>query len=187
LRNLIHLAYDLKPYQMSPKGPSWIDTDRFVIQAHTTAPANNREMMQMLQPVLADRFHLTVHWADQQAPAYLLQVANHRLKLEAATKTDHCGEISLRETTLKADCLTLDDFAEALQDFAFKTQPVLNRTGVNKEARYRFNLEFNLGDDPAAGPSIFAALPDQLGLTLKTGKAPVRKFFIDRVIHPQGN
>jgi bla regulator protein BlaR1 len=187
LRNLIHLAYNLKTYQMSSKGPTWIDTDRFVVQAHTTAPANNRQMMQMLQPILTERFHLTFHWADRQAPAYLLQVANHGLKLEPATKTDRCGEVSLRETILKADCLTLDDFAEALQDFAFKTQPVFNRTGVNKDARYQFNLEFNLGDDPAAGPSIFAALPDQLGLTLKTAKAPVRTFFIDRATRPEPN
>jgi bla regulator protein blaR1 len=187
LRNLIHLAYDLKTYQMSPKGPAWIDTDRWVIQAHTTAPANNREMMQMLQPILTERFHLTVHWADRQVPAYLLRVAKHGLKLEAAAKTDRCGEFSLRETVLKADCFTLDDFADTLQDFVFKTQPVFNRTGVNKDARYQFSLEFNPGDEPAAGPSIFAALPDQLGLTLKTGKAPVRMFFIDRATHPEPN
>jgi bla regulator protein blaR1 len=186
LRNLIHLAYGLQTYQMSPKGPAWIDTDRFVVEAHTTTPASKREMMQMLQPVLIELFHLTVHWADRQAPAYLMQAANHGLKLEAAAKTDRCGEVYLRETTLKADCLTLDDFAEAVQHM-FKDHPVFNRTGVNKDARYRFNLEFNLGDDPAAGPSIFAALPDQLGLILKTGKAPVHMFFIDHATRPEAN
>src|SRR5580700_1627742 len=60
LRILVIRAYDLKSYQMSPKGPPWIDTDRFVIQAHSTAPASRAEMMKMLQPVLAARFHLTV-------------------------------------------------------------------------------------------------------------------------------
>ena len=31
------------------------------------------------------------------------------------------------------------------------------------DAKYQINLEFSSGDDPAAGPSIFSALPDQLG------------------------
>ena len=186
LRNLVNLAYDLKTYQMSPQGPAWIDTDQWDIQAHTTAPATNREMYQMLQPILTERFHLKFHWADRQVPSYLLQVANHGLKLQAATKTDHCGEVNVRQVRLWADCLTLDDFADLLQDL-LETHPVFNRTGIDKDARYQFNLDFNLGDDPAAGPSIFAALPDQLGLTLKTSKAPVRMFFIDSATRPEPN
>jgi bla regulator protein BlaR1 len=187
LKDLVHLAYDLKNYQLQPKGPSWIETDRFVIQAHSSAPATQHELLRMLQPVLATRFRLSIHWADRQAPVYLLQTARQGPKLEPASKTNQCGAVNLRPTTFKSDCLTLDDFAEALQEFIVKDHPVLNRTGVNKDHQYQFNLEYSLNDDPTAGPSIFSALPDQLGLTLKTGKAPVRMLLIDHAERPRPN
>ena len=187
LRILVVHAYNLKSYQMSPKGPDWIDTDRFVIQAHSPAPAKPQEMMKMLQPVLADRFHLEVHWQDVESPALLLEAAGHGPKLPPATKTDHCGEVNLRATNLQADCLTLDDFAELLQQTFYQENPVINRTGLSGSNRYEFKMEFNTGDDPAAGPSVSSALEEQLGLKLKAGKAPVRKLFIDRVARPQAN
>jgi uncharacterized protein (TIGR03435 family) len=187
LRILVEHAYDLKSYQMSPKGPAWIDTDRFVIQAHSSAPASRAEMMKMLQPVLADRFHLTVHWQDRQAPALLMEAAGRGLKLPPASKTDHCGEVNLRATTLHTDCLTLDDFAELLQQSFFPDNPVINRTGVNAGNRYEFKLEFNNTDDPSAGPSVSSAIEEQLGLKLKAGKAPVKMLFIDRAEHPRAN
>jgi uncharacterized protein (TIGR03435 family) len=187
LRQLVNLAYHLKPYQMPLSGPAWIDTDRFVVEARTSAPAKNAEMMQMLEAALAARFHMTVHWADRDGPAYLLQVAKSGLKLQPATKTNHCGQIDLRETTFKAECLTLDDFAEALQEFAFKEHPVLNQTGLVNDKRYQFDLQYSLGDDPADGPSMFAALPDQLGLVIKAGKALVHMLVIDRAARLQAN
>ena len=60
---------------------------------------------------------------------------------------------------------------------------------MNNENRYQFNLDYSLGlgDDPTAGPSIFSALPDQLGLTLKIGKAPVETLVIDRAQRPEPN
>ena len=187
LRQLIRLAYDLKSYQMPDKGPAWLDVDRFVIQAHTTAPAAHPDLMRMMQPVLASRFQLTSHFVDREAPAYLLEVANHGLKIPASTNTRQCGVVNLHANTFQSDCLTLDDFAEALQEFALKDHPVINRTGIDKSSRYQFNLEFSLDDDPAAGPSIYSALPDQLGLTIRAGKAPVRVLVIDHVAHPKPN
>ena len=186
LRQLVKLSYDLKTYQMSAGGAPWIDNDRFVIQARTGAPASHREMMEMLQPVLTDRFRLKVHWADREGPAYLLEAASRGLKLQPATKTDHCGEVNVRETKMWADCVTMDDIVEELQDL-FKEHPVLNHTGAVKDARYQLELQYSMGDDPAAGPSIFAALPDQLGLSIRAGKAPVHMLLIDHVERPQGN
>jgi len=48
-------------------------------------------------------------------------------------------------------------------------------------------MDFSLDDDPAAGPSLFSALPAQLGLTLTSGQAPVRKLVLDRVQRPTPN
>jgi uncharacterized protein (TIGR03435 family) len=187
LKGLIFRAYGLKTYQFPNVSAPWTENDRFVVEAHTTTPANQPEMMRMLQSVLADRFQLRVHWEDREAPVYLLRTAGRGAKLQPATNTAHCGEIDLQETTLKADCLTLDDLADALQESLVRDHPVLNQTGLDKDSRYRISLQFSLNDDPDVGPSIFAALPDQLGLTLKPGKAPVHTLVIDHAEKPSGN
>lgn len=194
LEQLVEQAYDLKPYQVHLKGPSWADSDRYVIQARLAAPATPEEMLQMLQPVLAARFHLSVHWENRDAPVYFLEVASHGLKLSPATNTKKCGQVLVREGIIKADCVTMDDIGEVLEQFVAKDRPVVNRTdlvkgltGLTKKALYQINLEFSSGDDPAAGPSIFSALPDQLGLTLKAGKAPLKTLVIDRAERPQPN
>jgi uncharacterized protein (TIGR03435 family) len=187
LTDLVDLAYDLKSYQVQAKGPAWIETDRYVIQARTTTPATETETMRMLQPVLAARFHVIAHWEARQAPVYVLEATNGGLKIQPASNTSRCGVVNVRQGTLKSDCLSLDDFAEALQEFVVKDRPVINRTAVNKEGQYKFDLAYSLGDDLAAGPSIFSALPDQLGLTLKPGKAPLQTLVIDRAQRPEPN
>lgn len=187
LEQLVEEAYDLKPYQVAVKGPGWVETDRYVIQARLAAPASGPEMMQMLQPVLAARFHLSVHWENRDGSVYLLEVANHGSKLSPATNTTKCGQVSVREGIVKGDCVTIGDIAEVLEQFVAKDRPVVNRTDLSKDAKFQIKLEFSSGDDPAAGPSIFSALPDQLGLTLKAGKAPMKTLVIDRAQRPQPN
>jgi uncharacterized protein (TIGR03435 family) len=189
LEQLVQLSYDLKKYQVQVKGAAWIATDPYVIQARIPTPVTEPERMRMLQSALAARFHLSVHRETRPAPVYLLQVANHGPRLQPASQTAPCGRVNIRQGTFQSDCLSLDDFAEALQEFVLKDHPVLNRTGLNKEGRYRFALEYSLGDgdDPAAGPAIFSALPDQLGLSLKGGKAPVETLVIEHAQRPQPN
>ena len=191
LKQLILKAYDLKAYQLQAKGPPWIETDQYVIQARGAGPAGEAERNRMLQPVLATRFHLVVHRRAHEGPVYLLQVSSHGSRLEAASNTKQCGSVSVRPGILKSDCLSLDDFAEVLQEFVFKDRPVVNRTGVGKEKQYKFTLEYSPDNDapdgPAAGPSIFTAVTDQLGLTLKAGKAPIDTLVIDKVQRPEPN
>jgi uncharacterized protein (TIGR03435 family) len=64
---------------------------------------------------------------------------------------------------------------------------MVNRTALSIDKQYQINLEFSSGDDPAAGPSIFSALPDQLGLTLKADKVPLKILVIDRAQRPEPN
>jgi uncharacterized protein (TIGR03435 family) len=187
LEQLVKETYGLKPYQVHVKGPAWVESDRYVVQARLTEPATEAEMLRMLQPVLAARFHLSVHWENRQAPAYSLQVASHGPKLSPATNTKQCGAVLVRDGIIKSDCLTAGDIADVLESFVVKDRPVVNRTALSKDKHYQVHLEFSSGDDPAAGPSIFSALPDQLGLTLKADKAPLRILVIDRALRPEPN
>jgi uncharacterized protein (TIGR03435 family) len=130
---------------------------------------------------------LSIHWENREAPVYFLEATSHGPKLSPATNTKQCGQVFVREGIVKADCVTMDDIAEVLEQFVAKDRPVVNRTGLTKEIKYQIKLEFASGDDPAAGPSVFSALPDQLGLTLKAGKAPLKTLVIDRAERPQPN
>ncbi len=74
---------------------------------------------------------------------------------------------------------------------------VVEKTGLNR--RYDFSLEYTPGRvgrgvlegrEPApnpAGPSIFAALPEQLGLTLEPQNAPVEFIVVDHAEEPSLN
>jgi uncharacterized protein (TIGR03435 family) len=70
---------------------------------------------------------------------------------------------------------------------------IIDRTGL--EGRFDFHLEYardggppRADPDPAhAGPSMFTAVQEQLGLKLESAKGPVEVLVIDHVEHPAGN
>jgi uncharacterized protein (TIGR03435 family) len=186
LKRLIIQAYDIKDYQLQLKAASWVETDPYSIQARTTQPATKTEQMQMLQPLLASRFHVRVRWETRQEPVYLLTVASRGLKLQPATKRDHCGEVMFHPGTVKADCVSVDDVTEILESILTE-RPVVNQTGLGKDARYQIDLQYSAAADPSETASIFAALPDQLGLSMKVGKAPLKMVIVDRAERPEAN
>jgi len=81
------------------------------------------------------------------------------------------------------------------------SRPVLDHTRLT--GSYKFKLEFyedqtkpKVKDDPtvstetppdAAGPSIFTAIQQQLGLKLEAGKGPVENLVIERLEKPSAN
>ena len=54
LQRLIMVAYKLRDFQVSG-GPSWIDSERFDIEANTDGPSGADPMFLMLQKLLEDR------------------------------------------------------------------------------------------------------------------------------------
>jgi uncharacterized protein (TIGR03435 family) len=148
LQRLVEQAYGVKTYQVRVKGPAWVNVDTFVVHARTTTPATQAEMKLMLQPLLAERFHLKIHWENRRSAVYFLQVASHGPKHGPATDTTHCGSVSFRDDIVKSDCMTAGDIADILEDGVLN-QPVVNRTGISGDKKYKVNLEFASGDDSA--------------------------------------
>jgi uncharacterized protein (TIGR03435 family) len=68
-------------------------------------------------------------------------------------------------------------------------RPVLDKTGLT--GKYDYKLEYAPDDSQAdadpAGPSIFTAVQEQLGLKLEPGKGPVEIVVIDHIERPSGN
>ena len=84
LRDLIRTAYEVKDYQIT--GPEWLgnpmSTPRFNIQATMPASATEKQVPQMLQALLADRFKLTFHRDSKDHAVYALIVGKGGSKLK---------------------------------------------------------------------------------------------------------
>jgi uncharacterized protein (TIGR03435 family) len=81
LRFLIQTAWKVRDFQVSG-GPAWATSDRFDISAKAATGASFEEMRPMLQALLEDRFHLTLHNESKDLPAYALVVGKSGAKLQ---------------------------------------------------------------------------------------------------------
>ncbi|HXP87131.1 MAG TPA: TIGR03435 family protein [Bryobacteraceae bacterium] len=70
LDQLILTAYGIKPYQLA--GPAWMPSQKFVIQAKFPAGISMKQVPEMLQALLAERFKLTLHRDSKEQPVHAL-------------------------------------------------------------------------------------------------------------------
>ncbi len=85
LTDLIRTAYEVKDYQISgPDLGNVMTAERFNIQATIPAGATEKQVPQMLQALLADRFKLVVHRETKDHSVYALVVAKGGPKLKEA-------------------------------------------------------------------------------------------------------
>ena len=80
LKDLISLAYKVKPYQIT--GPDWIASQRFDIVAKLPAGASKDDAPKMLQALLEERFKLAVHRDTQEHPVLALVVGKKGPKMK---------------------------------------------------------------------------------------------------------
>ncbi len=85
LRNLLTNAYDVKDYQIV--GPSYLDSERFDVQATMPPETTKEQFRTMLQNLLAERFKLTIHRENKELPMYALVVAKNGPKLKESVET----------------------------------------------------------------------------------------------------
>ena len=124
------------------------------------------------------------------SPVYALVVGKNGPKLKRVTAETQGGSLTretdkgIRIETVKG---TMENLARQLS--ATAGRPVLDRTALS--GYYAFTLEwFPANRVPAPdvdAPSIFAALPEQLGLRLESSKGPMQKIIIDQAERPSEN
>jgi uncharacterized protein (TIGR03435 family) len=196
LREIILLAYNIGQRQLG--GPSWLidepaqptDIDRFDIVAKVPVDANKDQVPLMLQKLLADRFHLSMHKDSKTLSTYALNVAKSGLKMDAGPEGDRRIPGCRRNmygtngiTSAVCQSMTTTQLALQLQTLApayFRDSPVVDRTGLTKA--YDFTLEWlTLAqlDAGEQGPSMFEAV-SKLGLTLDRQKESVEILVVDR-------
>ena len=191
--------------------PAWTSIgtgERYDIEATTEERVVSEERYhQMLQLLLAERFQLKFHWETHEEPVYLLVPDKKGLKLKA-TDPSSCEPVA-PEVTLTPNgtaCgrqyrfsssgggLHLEGIGMTMKTLAvvlgLSGRPVIDRTGY--EGMVDIKLDFTPANRLSAAaadgpPSIFDALPDQLGLRLQPGIGPVDEVIIDHIERPSEN
>jgi uncharacterized protein (TIGR03435 family) len=166
-------------------GPSWIDTERFDVNARAENDRPPDEIRRMLRPMLSDRFRLVVHAETREMPIYILSTARadrtpgpKLRESDAACARDarsfvpkgtpgspvSCGDFRFGAGMLTARGMAISSLARLLGDRAGR--PVVDRTGL--EAAYDLEIEWStdLGLQQAPHDSAGAAelTPDGLSL-----------------------
>jgi bla regulator protein blaR1 len=212
LKRLIEVAYNMNGFQLAG-GPDWVSSETYELQAkmdESTVEAlkkvpreqMNEQRRMMVQLLLAERFNLKVSHSSKELPIYALVVAKNGPKFSESetidkAKTgfsDHDGDVTVT-------ALTMGRVAQWLSRIAGRK--VVDKTGL--QGQYDFKLHYDdrtqslVATAPAegsagtaappdsSGPSIFAALQDQLGLKLESQKGPVDTLIIESAEKPSPN
>lgn len=190
LHQLIEAAYSMERWQVTG-GPAWLASDRFDIEARTAEDFSNdtdrvsafgrpapRKMMVMLQALLADRFGVKVHRETREDNVYALVVAKGGPKLKASTGDQHLPVIFAPPSRLLGQGSTMAGLARALS--LTMHGPVIDETGVG--GTFDFTLTYApQAADVDAGPSIFTALQEQMGLRLESRKSTMDVLVVDHL------
>jgi len=212
VRTLVSLAYGypdtLRDAQIVG-GPSWINTDRFEINATFEGPvaiAPNSPPVRLLameRALLADRFKLQVHKETRQLPVFDLvrSRADGRLgprlvpsdgKCLALPSTSapigdfapYCGVKRSIPGGILAKGIPISRFALLISFLPDVQRIVRDRTGLTEA----FDIDIEFARDANAGaqdaPPIMTALKEQLGLELRATTGPVDVIVIDHVEPP---
>ena len=215
LKSLIANAYNVKDNAIMGI-PDWADSAHYDINAKVVPepgaapPAlTNPQRRQMLQSLLADRFHLVVHRDTKDTPIYELDLAKGGSKLHestpaAAPSTANApdGHPALRgfPMMLRGFPMMFGPGKVSGQSISISTltdlltaqlhRPVVNKTGLT--GKYDLNLQWTPDEVDAAspdvsGPSLFTAVQEQLGLKLTATHGPVTTLVLDHVERPTPN
>jgi uncharacterized protein (TIGR03435 family) len=187
----IKLAYHVQDRQIA--GPDWLQTERFDITAKTDGPTDEDTVKQMLQSLLADRFGLSFHREPREMKAILLTVANGGVKLTPTATPDAKPFRTNSANGTIAKAMPIGEFADFLSGPL--EMPVVDQTGLT--GRYDFTIDFtpylpdpakNMdGTRPDTTAILKAALNDELGLKMTSGKAQINVLVIDHVDRPSQN
>jgi uncharacterized protein (TIGR03435 family) len=204
ISGLLSQAFDIRDYQLS--GPDWMKNARFDVSAKISPGATKQQFRQMLQNLLADRFKMTFHRDKKEMPVLNLVVAKSGPKFKESVpveampgadpppsgppKKDASGFPILPKRkgmsmSISNDRAAASSSEEAMSEFAGMLAgqlrlPVIDATGLT--GKYDLAMTWVPGDSPDnPGPTIYAALQEQLGLKLESRKGMVDIVVIDHI------
>jgi uncharacterized protein (TIGR03435 family) len=201
---LVRAAYGVEDLQITG-ARGWMTSERFDVQAKMTAAPGSvtrQESRRMLQELLKQRFQLKTHLESRQMNVYEISVGKNGPKLKPWTGVQPSPDASgASQGGAVIYVKTIEALASALTNIMGR--PVVDKTGLSGEyaIALAFTPEFGIhpsgnmmGAMPSAPPepsansiSVFAALRDQLGLTMDSQKGNVEMVVIDDAVQPSAN
>ncbi|MGA3239587.1 MAG: TIGR03435 family protein [Bryobacteraceae bacterium] len=202
LKRLMMTAYNVQDFRIAG-GPDWIVSRRWDVQAKPDRVVSPDQVRPMLRALLENRFQLRSHSEKRRLPVYELSVDRKGSKVQRVKASEIKTDVRVGPGLIQLTKATAATFASQLS-YALG-RPVIDKTNLSGE--FDFALEWTpepgedggpttaglppgTGDQPAStsdGPSIFTAIPEQLGLRLKSGRGPVEVIVIDDVRMPTAN
>lgn len=190
--------------------------DEDTVAALKKLPKEDRQaqLMLMMQSMLADRFKLKVHREKKEIPIYALVITKGGFKLKDADPNnsyphgikgpDGISHAGMLMTTYGTSYANLTGQAISMASLALNLSGPAGRIVEDKTGlagKYDVALHWSMDDNQATqpggqtgatapadtGPSIFAALQEQLGLRLESTKEMVDTIVIDHVEMPSEN
>lgn len=194
LWGLLYNAFDIRPNDLLPGLPGWADSATFDVEAKMgddtfaalqklPREQQTAQRQQMLQAILADRFKLAIHHETKEKPIYELVIAKGGPKLIPGELQ---GGTSWSRGQLEVHGGPIASLAFILSDLVGRV--VVDKTGLS--GKYNIALKWTPDEQQGeadSGPSIFAALQEQLGLKLESGRGPVDQIVVDHVEKPTEN
>lgn len=204
--DLISFAYGLHPKQVLG-APDWFGNDLFDIDGtpDVEGQPSSAQFRTMVQKLLAERFQLKFHHEQRELSVYIITVAPGGPKMEKSDTPLNQGQGFFFRGfgDLNVTNNTITDFAHGMQG-SVMDKPVVDHTGLTD--RYNFRLKWTpddsqfaqfrgtngpqppaAGDNPNAPPSLYTAMPEQIGLKIEAGKAMDDVIVIDHVEKPSPN
>lgn len=191
LLELVSEAYRVQEAQI--QGPDWLKSERYDVEAKvdggSAAELNIALGRLMLRPLLADHFQLALHRETRVVPVYALVVADTGPQLrESPPGSSSPGRMRTLSIQGKGRLAGSDVPLSGLVDYFARQldRPLLDETGLT--GQYDFTLQWT-PDSPSGspGPSLSAALDQQLGLRLEQRVSRVEFLVIDNVNEPSEN
>jgi uncharacterized protein (TIGR03435 family) len=179
MKQLIQLAYkEIVSDEYLTRGPDWLDSDRFDLVAKAPPNTSADTERVMIQPVLAQRFHLSIHREQKAMAAYALVAGKRGPKLQPAASSGdpECGPGQVVDGRAHLIChsVTMAFLADRLPGYL--RRPVKDLTDI--KGTYDFQLTWA---GPQPSPTLSDALDKDLGLKLEERKFPMPVIVIDRV------
>jgi bla regulator protein blaR1 len=196
LRFLIPYAYGITVYQMVG-APQWLDSNKYDIVARAPKGSSEGQLRLMVQQLLVDRFGLKFHRERKDMSGYAVVLTKDGPKFTIEKKPDQPGKddgrVGAGRGMARGHMVSSAAFAQALS--LYLERPVLDRSGIDGVFSFELRwtpdeMEPQLGGTPLlgaapstdpAGPSLLAALQEQLGLKLVTQRSQIDMFVIDRL------
>lgn len=178
--------------------PKSMESARFDIQSKVVDPdldvlkkLDPDQRREMRRAILVDRFQLKVHTEVKTLSVYEMSVMKDGPKFKSSSGGGSGSSTNTHNVPhgmeLKARNITMASFASMLFSEVHRT--VADKTALT--GRYDLDMTWSPDDrstpDPDAGPSIFTALQEQLGLKLRPAKGPVEILVVDHVEMPSAN